>query len=70
MISKFPEVLNFNQLFLELDRFICNSPLVLPGRCLNVLGVSNREVLPLFPDPLIHKHPLQLPSSSYKNIGG
>ena len=24
MIGKFPEVLNFNQLFLKLNRFICN----------------------------------------------
>ena len=24
MISKFPEVLNFNRLFLKLNRFICN----------------------------------------------
>ena len=31
MISKFPEVLNLNRLFLELNRFICNYPPVLPG---------------------------------------
>ena len=30
-ISKFPEVLSFNQLCLELNRLICNQPPVLPG---------------------------------------
>ena len=30
MISNSPEVSNFNQLFLKLNRFICNSPPVVP----------------------------------------
>ena len=30
MIRNFPEVLNFNQLFLKLNRFVCNLWLGLP----------------------------------------
>ena len=38
MIGNFPDVLNFNRLFLKLNRFICNYLPVLPGHsvgCLN-----------------------------------
>ena len=33
MIGNFPAVLNFNQLFLKLNRFICNQLPVLPDHC-------------------------------------
>ena len=46
MIGKFPEVLNFNRLFLELNRFTCNQPPVLPGHrtganCTNLKIINN-----------------------------
>ena len=41
MISKFPEVLNFNRSFLELNRFICNYMPILPGYW-SIVSRSNR----------------------------
>ena len=38
MIGNFPAVLNFNRLFLKLDRFICNSLPVLPDHRCGLLG--------------------------------
>ena len=35
MIGKFPAFLNFNRLFLNLNRFICNLLPVLPDHCLD-----------------------------------
>ena len=44
MIGKFHEVLNFNRLFFELDRFICNEPPVLPRhRCNQSKRVKTME---------------------------
>ena len=40
LIGKFHEVLNFNMLFLELNRFICNQPPVLPGHIPMPLVIS------------------------------
>ena len=38
MIKKFPEVLNFNQLFLKLNRFVC-------GRVSPFIGVETNNLM-------------------------
>ena len=42
MISKFPEVLNFNRLFLKLNQFISNEPPVLPGHGWDHIALMKR----------------------------
>ena len=43
MIGNFPTVLNFNRLFLKLNRFICNSLLILPDQSVESPTRSGRE---------------------------
>ena len=41
MISNFPVVLNFNRLFLKLNRFICNQLPVLPNHRIDLEKLHN-----------------------------
>ena len=44
MIGNFPAVSNFNRLFLELNRFVCNSLPVLPDHCWELMAILERNL--------------------------
>ena len=47
MVGNFPALLNFNRLFLKLNRFICNYLPVLPDHCLRLGSHDNETLTPL-----------------------
>ena len=57
MINNFPTILNFNQLFLRLNRFICNYLLVLPDHWSRYLNLFSRIKL--------HNKMVRIPSWSH-----
>ena len=81
MMGKFPNVLNFNRLFLKLNRFICNLPPVLPehgeqwckvrGYSVNYLGLvllqayESWVIDDLRPSEISRRHCLPFFSSSF-----